>query len=460
MKTVFAHRALVSDRGSHRWVANVLVTVDGRGTISSIASDSEALADSETVSLLLPAQANLHSHTFQRAMAGLSEMRSPAGRDSFWTWREIMYRFLDVLTPEDIEAIAALAFVEMLETGYASVAEFHYVHHRPGGVPYDNLAELSERIMAAASTTGIGLTLLPVAYAQGGIDGRPLAGGQLRFGNDIERYQALLGAVEARIGSVSSDASFGVAPHSLRAVNRHHLLALQALYPERPIHLHIAEQMPEVEEISAGYGKRPVEWALENLDVDERWCLVHATQMTPDETLAVARSGAVAGLCPITEASLGDGIFDGARFLEAGGRFGTGSDSNIRISVPEELRMLEYSQRLRDRSRAVLADGERSTGRMLYEASLGGGAQALGRQAGALEAGRWADMIALDSGDPAIFGLEDDRVLDGWVFAGDRNMVSDVWSAGRHVVRSGRHIAREAVVKAYKGCLSNIRAKL
>lgn len=460
MKTVFAHKALVSDRGSPGWADDVLVSIDDAGRIASVDRSSSALPDSTIVSMLLPAQANLHSHTFQRAMAGLSEARSPAGRDSFWTWREIMYRFLDVLTPDDIEAIAALAFVEMLESGYGSVAEFHYVHHQPGGTPYASLTELSERIMAAAAATGIGLTLLPVAYAQGGVDGRALAGGQLRFGNDLDRFSRLAQDAAKLIRQSGQDASIGIAPHSLRAVTSADLLALQNLMPERPVHIHIAEQLPEVEEISAFYGKRPVEWALDNLDINDRWCLIHATQMTPDETLRVAKSGAVAGLCPITEASLGDGIFDGARFVEAGGRFGTGSDSNIRISPSEELRMLEYSQRLRDRARAVIADTGKSTGRLLYEKSLAGGAQALGRNSGALEPGKWADMLALDMDAPSLLSLTDDRVLDGWIFAGDRGAVKEVWSAGRHVVRDGQHIARSETVQRYRKRLASIMSQI
>ena len=455
-KSVFARTALTPNG----WENNVLIEIDSAGRIGSVVVGNESVANAYAVDVLLPAQANLHSHTFQRAMAGLSEARSPAGRDSFWTWREIMYRFLDILDPEDIEAIAAFAFVEMLESGYSSVAEFHYVHHQPGGQPYANLAELSERIAAAAGATGIGLTLLPVAYMQGGVDGRALAGGQLRFGNDFDRYAKLAGQAQEAAKAVSADAGFGVAPHSIRAVNESDLKALEQHFRGMPFHIHIAEQIPEIEEVQAAYGQRSMTWLLDHLPVGERWCLIHSTHMTQQETRRVAQSGAVVGLCPITEANLGDGIFDGVNYLAAGGRFGTGSDSNIRISPSEELRQLEYSQRLRDVSRVTLSVVGKSCGRTLYDTALAGGAQALGRDAGSLAPGKWADMIALDVENPALLGLNGDRLLDGWIFAGDRYAVSDVWSAGRHVVHEGRHRDRDAIFAAYKARLAPILAKI
>jgi formimidoylglutamate deiminase len=452
MKSVFARKALTLNG----WENDVLVHIDASGRITSVEPKSAVSSNAYPVDVLLPAQANLHSHTFQRGMAGLSEARSPAGRDSFWTWREIMYRFLDILDPEDIEAIAAFAFVEMLESGYSSVAEFHYVHHQPGGERYAQLGELSERIAAAASATGIGLTLLPVAYAQGGVDGRALTGGQLRFGNDLDRYVKLAQVAEKAAKSVSLDSGFGVAPHSIRAVNERDLKVLEQQFPGTPFHIHIAEQIPEIEEVQAAYGQRSMSWLLDHLPVNGRWCLIHATHMTPEETRRVAESGAVVGLCPITEANLGDGIFNGVNYLGRGGRFGTGSDSNIRISPSEELRQLEYSQRLRDLSRVTLSVEGKSCGRTLYDTALAGGAQALGRKAGSLAPGKWADMIALDVENAALLGLTGDRLLDGWIFAGDRQAVADVWSAGRHVVHEGRHRDRTAILKTYKARLASI----
>ncbi len=418
------------------WAKDVSVEVEG-GRIVAVAPSRGG----HRVGCLLPAPVNLHSHAFQRAMAGLTEFRT-AGQDSFWTWRSLMYRFLEQLSPEDVEAIAAQVMVEMAEAGYAAVAEFHYLHHGLGGVSYDDRAEMAGRICAAADTTGFGLTLLPVLYERGGCDGRALAGGQLRFGNGLEGFVRLREASAGHLAALPQDAVLGVAPHSLRAVSPESLKTAEAM--SGPIHIHVAEQVAEVEEVLAFTGQRPVDWLLSHARVDARWCLIHATQMLPSETLALAGSGAVAGLCPITEANLGDGIFDGARYLSAGGVFGIGSDSNVRISLSEEIRMLEYSQRLGLKARAVLADG-RSVGRVIFEGMVKGGAQAAGRDAGAIAVGKWADLVALDCEGPDMAGRKGDRLLDSFAFAGDDRMVRDLWSAGRHIVHNGRHIARDAV---------------
>lgn len=441
------------------WERDVLVSIGPDGRIADVQPNSGSAAYDHSCPVLLPAPGNLHSHAFQRALAGLTETRSPAGRDSFWTWRELMYRFLDLLSPDDIEAIAAFAFMEMLEAGFGSVAEFHYLHHAPGGTPYETTAELSHRITSAASEAGIGLTLLPVYYRYGGMDRRPLAGGQLRFGNDLDRFSRILEGAKEALRALGADAGIGVAPHSLRAAGTDDLANVERLLPNALIHMHIAEQEREVDEVRQSTGCRPVEWLLGNFAVDGRWCLIHATHMTPQETEGLARTGAVAGLCPVTEANLGDGIFDGVRFLQAGGNLGIGSDSNIRISVAEELRQLEYSQRLRDRARAVLADPDQSTGRRLFETALRGGAQALRRQSGALSAGAWADIIAIDPSRFAGSG-KDDGILDGWIFTGGNDAVTNVWSAGRHMVRNGRHIHRERIARRYSETLSGIMARI
>jgi formimidoylglutamate deiminase len=455
MRTIFAATALLEDG----WAKDVLIGIDVDGRIASVAKNGTAEADSTRVETLLPALSNLHSHTFQRAMAGLTERRGPSERDSFWTWREVMYRFLDLLSSEDIEAIAAFAFMEMQEAGFAAVAEFHYLHNQPGGAAYEDPGELSARIAAAQGSTGIGLTLLPVYYAQGGVDGRPLAGGQLRFGNRLAAFAELMKRASEIVKGLSPDTGLGVAPHSLRAVGPADLEALTGMLPEAPFHMHIAEQQGEVEETLAELGARPVEWLLANMPVDRRWCLIHCTHMEPRETEALARSGAVAGLCPVTEANLGDGIFDGARFLTAGGSFGVGSDSNIRISVNGELCQLEYSQRLRDRARVVLAGADQSAGRTLYDRTLAGGAQALGRKSGRIAPGFWADLVALDQGDGLALASQPDLPLDNWIFAGE-GAVTDVWSAGRHCVKSGRHVHRDEIAARYRQCLAGIAARL
>ncbi|MFK7945228.1 MAG: formimidoylglutamate deiminase [Paracoccaceae bacterium] len=448
-QTIHAHYALLPDG----WAENVRIAItDGR--VGSVETGVPGGRD-----VLLPALGNLHSHAFQRAMAGLTEART-AGQDSFWTWRALMYRFLDRLTPDDMEAIAAQVYVEMLEAGYASVGEFHYVHHAAGGAAYKDVAELSARIAAAAAETGIGLTHLPVLYMRGGTDDRPLAGGQLRFGNDIDRYERLLERAEAAVSEVGRDARTGVAAHSLRAVGVEALTDATQLRPNAPFHIHIAEQVAEVNDILGTHGATPVQWLLEIMDVDPRWCLIHATHMTPAETDGLARSGAVAGLCPITESNLGDGIFNGGAYLGAGGVLGIGSDSNVRIALAEELRTLEYSQRLEHRARAVIATEKRSAGRMLYDAALSGGAQALGRDSAAIREGAWADMVALDEHSLHLAGLSDDRFLDAWIFAGDDRIVRDVWSAGRHVVLEGRHLNRERVEARFREVVTRLRSEL
>jgi formimidoylglutamate deiminase len=407
---------------------------------------------------LLPAPVNLHSHTFQRAMAGMTEGRT-AGQDSFWTWRALMYRFLDWLTPEDVQAIAAQAMVEMAEAGFAAVCEFHYLHHPVGGGTYADPAEMSAQIVAAASDTGLGLTHLPVIYEQGGVDGRALAGGQLRFGSSPETYARLLDGAKKALAALP-DAVLGVAPHSLRAVSRETLAQVAGMLPQGPVHIHIAEQLAEVAEVQAAWGARPVEWAVANLPLDPRWCMIHATQMTPDETATLAQTGAVAGLCPITEANLGDGIFDGPGWLAAKGAFGVGTDCNVRISLTEELRLLEYSQRLQHKARAVLADAGRSTGRFLWDSVAWGGAQAAGRDSGAIAVGKWADLLALDTGDLRLEGFVGDSLLDAAIFAGQDGLVTDLWSAGRHIVQGGRHIARDATANRFRATMQRLRGAL
>ncbi|MGF1500899.1 MAG: formimidoylglutamate deiminase [Paracoccaceae bacterium] len=452
--TIWAETALLPEG----WADGVRVGI-ASGRIAEVAPAAPAPApDDIRVGALLPAPGNLHSHAFQRAMAGLTEHRTSAA-DSFWTWRDLMYRFVARLEPEDVEAIAAQVFVEMLEAGFAAVGEFHYLHNTPDGAAYAEPAELSARIAAAAAETGIGLTHLPVLYMTGGIDGRPLAGGQQRFGADLEGFRRIVeGAAEAL--RPLADARLGVAPHSLRAVPAEALGQAAALRPCDPVHIHVAEQRAEVEEIAQATGRRPVERLLEIAPVDARWCLIHATQMTPEETRALAVSGAVAGLCPITEANLGDGIFDGARYLAAGGRFGIGSDANLRIGLAEELRQLEHSQRLRDGARAVLSDGVRSVGRTLFDGAVSGGAQALGRDAGAIAPGRLADLVALARGGLALDGLAGDGLLDAWIFAGDDRLVDRVWSAGRPVVRDGRHRARTGVEARFRRVMARLRGAL
>ncbi|NNK79505.1 MAG: formimidoylglutamate deiminase [Litoreibacter sp.] len=437
------------------WQQDIQIGIASNGRIGYL---GPVTADEgHRVDIALPAPANVHSHAFQRAMAGLTEARGPDPKDSFWTWRRLMYRFLDQLNPDQIEAIATLVFMEMMEAGYAAVAEFHYLHHAVAGSPYANLAELSDRVVAAAETAGIGLTLLPVLYQYGGCDRRALAGGQLRFSNDPDRFARLHEGATATIRKSSGDYRIGVAPHSLRAVDEPGLNAAIALCPDGPVHMHLAEQVAEVEEVEAHLKARPTEWLLDHHVVDQRWCLIHCTQMTAEETVALARSGAVAGLCPITESNLGDGIFNGTDYLGAAGKIGFGSDSNIHISLFDELRTLEYSQRLRDRSRAALATGSHSTGRVLIAQGAVGGAQAAGRASGVLAEGMLADILGLETDNQWLCNRQGDAALDTAVFGGHgQDCITDVWSAGRHIVKEGRHSSRERIVRDYKKVITEL----
>jgi formiminoglutamate deiminase len=449
---IFAQKAMLATG----WAENVRLSSE-KGRITQIDLGQTPQAGDTQVSVLLPALANLHSHSFQRAMAGMTEYRM-AGKDSFWTWRDLMYRFTKHLTPEHIEAIAGLVFMEMQEAGYASVGEFHYIHHQADGTPYDDLGELSGRIAAAAATTGIGLTHLPVLYTYGGAHKAALEAGQARFGNTVDRFNELTARARTIMTDLPTDCRVGIAPHSLRATSPDDLVAVLKEHTAGPIHIHIAEQPKEVADITAWLGTRPVEWLLQNADVSRDWCLIHATHMTTNETIQMAHSGAVAGLCPITEANLGDGPFNGPQYLNAGGTFGVGSDSNVLISLTEELRTLEYSQRLRDIARNIMVAGEGSIGQSLYVGAARGGAQALARDAGDIAVGKLADLVAIDHTAPSLCALQTHQLLDGLCFASNDSVVTDVWSAGRHQVKNGRHVNRDNLLRAYKSAISDVLA--
>jgi formimidoylglutamate deiminase len=448
-RTLLLRQAFLGDR----FVADLRLVIED-GWITTVEAGGSIEGAEIVEGIALPGLPNLHSHAFQRGMAGLAERRGPVG-DSFWTWREVMYRFLAALRPEDVEAIADLAFAEMLEAGFTVVGEFHYLHHGVGGVPYDDPAELSSRIVAAAARTGIGLTLLPCFYAQGGFGDAPPTAGQARFVNDRDGFERLLhGAV--RHAARWPGAKVGVAPHSLRAVSARDLAAIATLSPDGPVHIHAAEQTREVEDCLASTGLRPVEWLLAHADVDPSWCLIHATHLTADETEGLAASGAVAGLCPVTEASLGDGTFPGPGFMAAGGRFGIGTDSNISIDGAGELRQLEYAQRLarRGRNLMVLREGQ-STGTALFREAQRGGAQALAQTMGAFAPGHRGDVVVLDDGHPAFAGGPE-TWLDAWIFGAGREAVETVVAAGGTVVAGGRHRDRDEIVRRYRAVLRRL----
>ncbi|MCY1213457.1 8-oxoguanine deaminase [compost metagenome] len=452
MSAFFAERALLPQG----WARNVRFEVCSDGLIEKVLADAGGEGAERLQGPVLAGMPNLHSHAFQRAMAGLAEVAGNPN-DSFWTWRELMYRLVSRLDPEQVEIIARQLYIEMLKAGYTSVAEFHYVHHDADGRRYADPAELSLRVSQAAHDAGIGLTLLPVLYSHSGFGGQAPNDGQRRFIHSTDSYLAMQERLRSEIARRPNQ-RLGLCFHSLRAVTPEQLDAvLAAEQGARPIHIHIAEQQKEVDDCLAWSGRRPLQWLYEHTAVDERWCLVHATHAEPDEVTAMAASGAVAGLCLTTEANLGDGIFPAVDFLARGGRLGIGSDSHVSVSVVEELRWLEYGQRLRDqrRNRLYRAD-QPQVGRTLFDAALAGGAQALGQPVGALEVGKRADWLVLDGNDPYLATAEGDALLNRWLFAGGDRQVRDVMVAGKWVVRDGRHAAEMETAKAFAGVLRDV----
>ncbi|GLH78471.1 formimidoylglutamate deiminase [Bradyrhizobium sp. SSBR45G] len=438
------------------WAEDVQVVISS-GMIASVSAGVPPTSDDEQHEVAIPGIASLHSHAFQRGMAGLAEISGPS-TDTFWTWRETMYRFALSMSPDDVEAVATLLYVEMLERGFTRVGEFHYLHHDRDGTPYADIAEMAVRIANAAQSSGIGLTLLPSFYAHGGFGGAAPHEGQRRFICDVDQFAKLLTASSKAISSLPG-ANLGIAPHSLRAVAPDELSALLPLADGGPVHIHAAEQVKEVEDCLAWSGQRPVQWLLDHHAVDARWCLIHATHMTADETAALAVSGATAGLCPITEASLGDGIFAARDYLRAHGHIGIGTDSNILVGVSDELRQLEYGQRLTHRERNVLTSGaSASTGRTLYDAALAGGAQALAQSHAGLQAGARADIVTLDLTHPSLAGRTQDALLDGWIFATSHDVIDCVWAGGAKVVQGGHHRSREAARRGFNRAVRRLLA--
>jgi formimidoylglutamate deiminase len=446
----------------HGWAANV--RLDTQGAALARAQADASADDAERIGrYVVPGMPNLHSHAFQRAMAGLTERQSASRAsgardeqvDSFWTWREVMYAFASRIGPDELRAIAAQLYVEMLKAGYTQVCEFHYLHHQPNGKPYADPAAMSLALVEAAQEAGIGLTLLPTLYMTGGFDGRPLAERQRRFGHDVDSYLRLFAQLRAL---ESPMLRVGLALHSLRAVPEDAMRAVLAseLARDCPIHIHIAEQIGEVQDCLAIRNARPVEWLLDHAPVDARWCLVHATHMTDVETRRLAASGAIAGLCPTTEANLGDGLFALKPYLDAGGAIGIGSDSHVSVSPVEELRWLEYGQRLATRRRNIGASRESaSVGETLFRRALDGGARASGARVAALADTR-ADWVALDAASPILAGRDTAHVIDTWLFAGNSSLVQDVVVGGTRVVQDFRHRDEERIAARYRDVVEGL----
>ncbi|MCF6262189.1 MAG: formimidoylglutamate deiminase [Xanthomonadales bacterium] len=439
VKTFFAP-SLLTDQG---WCSASVLSVDAEGMISNIAPGASKDCDVSLQGVVIPGMINLHSHAFQRSLVGKTGLRG-SGDDSFWSWRQAMYQQVAQLSPEAIEAVSAYCYMELLKGGYTTVAEFHYLHHQKGGVHYANPAETSMRVLTAADAAGIGVTLLPVLYSWAGFGQQPLTEQQLPFRHDLNSYLRLLAQLDQYCEN-SKLFDWGVAPHSIRAVSESQLqelmVGLAQLNFKGPIHIHIAEQQREVKDCVDYYGASPVRWLLDKLPVNDRWCLIHATHVDSQELKMMRTADVVAGLCPTTEADLGDGIFPASQWQHLGGAWGIGSDSNLCVNATEELRWLEYGQRLQDQQRNLLAAPGQLVGAELYKNALAGGLQALAKpKARGFAVGQRADMLVLDQEHTLFLNKEKDQILDAWIFAGVQDMLSQVWVGGRCVVEAGEHI--------------------
>lgn len=448
------------------WLAPGYIEIDDAGTIVTVGGDPPEGSHASVERLsgaLIPGMANVHSHAHQRGLVGLAERSTSRGPDTFWTWRDVMYRFANLLSPDDFEAIAAQAYLEMLQSGFTSVGEFHYLHNDPDGQPYDNLSEMSDRVISATRQAGIGLTLLPALYTRGGIE-RPPDDGQRRFILEAEEYAGLLDELLQQ--SRTHDFRLGIAPHSLRAVAvselRSVVLPWSRQHPDLPVHMHVAEQPREVEECLDGLGAAPAQWLFDNAGASTGWTFIHSTHCSEDELRQMAERGVIAGLCPTTEASLADGLFPLTAFDDMGGHWGIGTDANNRLSVVEELRVLAYGQRLRDGRREVLSarDDTSRLGRLLYDAASTSGARSIGQPSGSLTPRLRADLIELDLDSPLLSGHSPETLLDAWVFGGSQREVRSVMVAGRWIIQDHVHPAADTIETNYRDTMRRILARL
>ena len=451
---LFAERILLSNG----WHTEQTLTIE-HGVITAI--DAGHFDDAEKVGVVIPGMVNCHSHAFQRAFAGFSEQGSE-GKDSFWTWRSIMYKFIDQLTVKDAQTIATQLYIEMLKMGYTRVAEFHYLHHEINGDNHTELAEMASAIFNASQQSGIGLTLLPVLYRFSGFGPLPANEGQKRFINSVEQFNQLVSDCFT-LSTAYENTNVGIAPHSLRAVDKSSLdqavKHVRSLDNKAPVHIHIAEQQKEVDDCLAHYGQRPVEWLLNNAELDEQWCLIHATHINEQERQGIVASKAIAGICPTTEANLGDGIFPTTEFLAEKGTIAIGSDSHISVNPIEELRWLEYAQRLIKQQRAILAtENEASVGRNLWQQAALGGAQSTNSNTGELAIGKQADLLVLNAKKIALFAHDDQYLLDSMIFASQQNIIQDVMVNGHWVIKAGAHLLEKKSEQDFSQLLANLSA--
>ena len=439
------------------WTKDVLIEIDLTGTIISIAPNSKKRNAQMYFDMVIPGMPNVHSHVHQIALAGRTE-RARNSNENFWGWRDMMYQFLKNITPSDLKVFAEYAFLEMLKSGYTSVAEFHYLHHDFYGKPYSNPAEMSLAIIKAANNLGIGLTILPVLYQYSNFGGRTATETQRRFVNNSDGFLRIIDEIIAQQKNYTA-LTIGIAPHSLRAVGAKHLKqVLHSLEGKNlPTHIHIAEQKKEVEDCISYYGQSPIEWLFDKFEVDQSWCLIHATHINKPEIQIISQSNAIVGICPITEANLGDGIFKSFEFSKVNGKFGIGSDSNITINPFDELRILEYGQRLKLKKRNLLSGSSyMSTGRNLYEMAAQNGGIAIGRNVGKIAINYKADLIVINTNIPSLIAKRQDTVLDSLVFSENKNAITDVFVNGVHVIKNGFHRDQNRIIQSYKMVMTKL----
>ena len=447
------------------WAIDKTLTIEN-GIITAITAGKDDDA-SMLIGTVIPGMVNCHSHAFQRAFAGFSEQGSK-GQDSFWTWRKIMYKFLAQLSHDDAQVIAEQLYIEMLKMGYTRVAEFHYLHHDINGNTYpdnDNnseLATMAKAIFKAAQNSGIGLTMLPVLYQYAGFGQQESNEGQKRFINSTEQFNQLVNDCFT-LTKQYPNTNIGIAPHSLRAVDKEAITQavehVRSLDDKAPIHIHIAEQQQEVNDCLQHYSQRPVQWLLDNIELDEHWCLIHATHINEQEQQGIVASKAIAGICPTTEANLGDGIFPTTEFLALNGNFAIGSDSHISVNPVEELRWLEYAQRLTKQHRAILASSETvSVGQNLWQKAAMGGAQSTNSNTGSLAVGKQADLLVLDEKQTCLFANSTQHLLDSVIFASQNNIIKDVMVNGHWVVQNGSHEQEQNCADKFSKLLKKLSA--
>lgn len=456
-KTYFIERAFLS----HGWTKDVRLSVDTHGFISSLQENVLAQEKDQRLSIVIPGLVNCHSHSFQRVMAGLTEYQV-SSKDNFWSWRKTMYHFANLLSPEELQHIASYLYLEMIKQGYTSVAEFHYVHHQADGVHYSSLSQLSQSIINAANVVGINLTLLPVLYMNAGFGDQAILDEQKRFGNSLESYLRIHEEA-VQYCSAQHQHNVGLALHSLRAVSADTISEAinysKFIAQPCPVHIHIAEQTEEVEQSLEMLGKRPVEWLLDNYDVDKNWCLIHATHITEKEIANIARSGATVGICPSTEANLGDGFFPLRQYLDQGGYIAVGSDGNTCTNPIEELRWLEYGQRLLSRTRNITSDKkERHTGTNLYTNCLAGGARSIGQRTGTLKVGHRADLLVLDECSADLCSIPDDYIIDTLLFGAGRSLIKSVMINGEWKITDFNHIDQSRIKDKFVSATRALRA--